>query len=301
MRFRLRRLSLEQKNRYYGLYFILPWLAGFVLLFLVPLIASFRYSLSNLQVTNEGFTLNPIGWANYREALLSHESYVRTLTGSLLNIGVNTPLIVIFSLFFAVLLNQKFRGRVLARAIFFLPVILASGIIASIENGDLMQSVVSSASESTGGGLAIMENLELTVMLIESGMSVTFVDYLTGAVSRIYEIISQSGVQILIFLAGLQSISPSLYEAAKIEGSTGYEAFWKITFPMISPLILTNLVYTIIDSFIRDETSRMIVDTAFKDFNFGLSAAMAWIYFAVIAIVLWVATAIVSRKVYYQD
>lgn len=138
-------------------------------------------------------------------------------------------------------------------------------------------------------------------MLVESGLNLTFVEYLTGAVSRIYEIVSQSGVQILIFLAGLQSISPSLYEAARIEGSTGYEAFWKITFPMISPLILTNLVYTIIDSFISDETSRLVVDTAFKSFDFGLSAAMAWMYFAVIAIVLWITTSIVSRKVFYQD
>lgn len=298
---RLRKLSLEQKNRYYGLYFILPWFVGFLFLFVVPLVASFRYSLSNLKVTNDGFSLDFIGLSNYREALLSHESYVRILTESVMNIAVNTPLIIIFSLFFAVLLNQKFRGRVLARAIFFLPVILASGIIASIENGDLMQSVVRSANDTTGGGLSIMKNMELTVMLVESGLNLTFVEYLTGAVSRIYEIVSQSGVQILIFLAGLQSISPSLYEAARIEGSTGYEAFWKITFPMISPLILTNLVYTIIDSFISDETSRLVVDTAFKSFDFGLSAAMAWMYFAVIAIVLWITTSIVSRKVFYQD
>ncbi|MHA7965271.1 carbohydrate ABC transporter permease [Paenibacillus sp. CAU 1782] len=298
---KFKKLSLEQKNRYYGLYFILPWFVGFLLLFLAPLISSLRYSLSNLQVTNEGFTLDFIGFANYREALFSHESYVRTLSESVIDIAVNTPLIIIFSLFFAVILNQKFRGRVLARAIFFLPVILASGIIASIESGDLMQSVVRSANDTTGGGLSVMKNLELTVMLIESGMSPTLVEYLTGAVSRIYEIVSQSGVQILIFLAGLQSISPSLYEAAKIEGSTGYEAFWKITFPMISPLILTNLVYTIIDSFISDQTSRLVVDTAFKSFNFGLSAAMSWMYFAVIALVLWVTTALVSRKVFYQD
>ncbi|MCK6073878.1 carbohydrate ABC transporter permease [Paenibacillus silvae] len=298
---KFKKLSLEQKNRYYGLYFILPWFLGFLFLFMVPLISSFRYSLSNLQVSNEGFSLEFIGLANFREALFSHESYVRMLTESVLNIVVNTPLIIIFSLFFAVILNQKFHGRVLARAIFFLPVILASGIIASIENGDLMQSVVRSANDMTGGGLSVMKNLDLTIMLLESGMSPILVEYLTGAVSRIYEIVSQSGVQILIFLAGLQSISPSLYEAAKIEGSTGYEAFWKITFPMLSPLILTNLVYTIVDSFIRDQTSRLVVDTAFKSFNFGLSAAMSWIYFAVIALILWVTTAIVSRKVFYQN
>ncbi|MDQ0170573.1 carbohydrate ABC transporter permease [Paenibacillus tundrae] len=298
---KLKKLSLEQKNRYYGLYFILPWFIGFLFLFMVPLISSFRYSLSNLQVSNEGFTLEFIGLANFREALLSHESYVRMLTESVLNIVVNTPLIIIFSLFFAVILNQKFRGRVLSRAIFFLPVILASGIIASIENGDLMQSVVRNANDMTGGGLSVLKNLDLTIMLLESGMSPILVEYLTGAVSRIYEIVSQSGVQILIFLAGLQSISPSLYEAAKIEGATGYEAFWKITFPMLSPLILTNLVYTIVDSFISDQTSRLVVDTAFKSFNFGLSAAMSWIYFAVIALILWVTTALVSRKVFYQN
>ncbi|WP_434751556.1 carbohydrate ABC transporter permease [Paenibacillus amylolyticus] len=298
---KLKKLSLEQKNRYYGLYFILPWFIGFLLLFMVPLISSFRYSLSNLQVSNEGFTLEFIGLANFREALFSHESYVRMLTESVINIAVNTPLIIIFSLFFAVILNQKFHGRVLARAIFFLPVILASGIIASIENGDLMQSVVRSANDMTGGGLSVMKNLNLTIMLLESGMSPIIVEYLTGAVSRIYEIVSQSGVQILIFLAGLQSISPSLYEAAKIEGSTGYEAFWKITFPMLSPLILTNLVYTIVDSFISDQTSRLVVDTAFKSFNFGLSAAMSWMYFAVIALILWVTTVLVSRKVFYQN
>ncbi|MGO4528507.1 carbohydrate ABC transporter permease [Paenibacillus sp. 2TAF8] len=298
---KLKKLSLEQKNRYYGLYFILPWFIGFLLLFMVPLISSFRYSLSNLQVSNEGFTLEFIGLANFREALFSHESYVRMLTESVINIVVNTPLIIIFSLFFAVILNQKFHGRVLARAIFFLPVILASGIIASIENGDLMQSVVRSANDMTGGGLSVMKNLDLTIMLLESGMSPILVEYLTGAVSRIYEIVSQSGVQILIFLAGLQSISPSLYEAAKIEGSTGYEAFWKITFPMLSPLILTNLVYTIVDSFISDQTSRLVVDTAFKSFNFGLSAAMSWMYFGVIALILWVTTTLVSRKVFYQN
>lgn len=298
---RFKRLSLEQKNKYYGLYFILPWFIGFLFLFFIPLLSSLRYSFSNLKVTNDGFSLDFVGWTNFREALFSHESYVRLLTESVVNIAVNTPLVIIFSLFFAVLLNQKFRGRVLARAIFFLPVILASGIIASIENGDLMQSVVRSANDTTGGGLSIMKNLELTVLLVESGMSVTYVEYLTGAVSRIYEIVSQSGVQILIFLAGLQSISPSLYEAAKIEGSTGYESFWKITFPMISPLILTNLVYTIIDSFIRDETSRLVVNTAFQKFEFGLSAAMGWIYFAVIAFVLLITTALVSRKVFYQD
>lgn len=297
----LTKLSLEKKNRYFGLFFIMPWMAGFLLLFLFPLLSSFRYSLSKLQISNDGYTLDYIGLDNYRNILTVHESFVRTLTGSVVDIAVNVPLIVIFSLFTAVLLNQKFRGRALARAIFFLPVILASGIIAEIESGDLMQAVMRSTSEESGSGLSMLRSFELAKLLVESGVSMTIVDYLTNAVNRIYQIISQSGVQILIFLAGLQSISPALYEASRIEGATGYEAFWKITFPMISPLMLTNVIYTIIDSFLNNQTSRLIMETAFGKFDFGLSASMSWLYFAVISMILWVVAMLISRNVFYYD
>jgi ABC-type sugar transport system permease subunit len=124
---------------------------------------------------------------------------------------------------------------------------------------------------------------------------------LTGAVDRIYQIVSQSGVQILIFLAGIQTISPSLYEASTMEGATGYEAFWKITFPMVSPLILVNMIYTIIDSFSRNDMTELIRTTGFTNLNFGLSSAMAWMYFVAIGIILAISSGIVSRKVFYYD
>src|SRR4030095_194801 len=125
--------------------------------------------------------------------------------------------------------------------------------------------------------------------------------YLMDAVERIYQIVSQSGVQILIFLAGIQTISPQLYEASKIEGATGYEAFWKITLPMVSPLILVNVIYTIIDSFSRNNMTTLIKETGFTTFNFGLSSAMAWIYFLVIMIILLVSTYFISKLVLYQE
>lgn len=223
------------------------------------------------------------------------------MTESLLNMVINVPLIVIFSLFAAVLLNQKFKGRGLARAIFFLPVILASGIIASIESGDYMQSVIKNASSSTSGEFAMFQNLQLAKLLYQSGVNHYIVEYLVGAVNRIYQIVTASGVQILIFVAGLQSISGSLYEASKIEGATAYESFWKITFPMISPLILTNVLYSIIDNLLTSPTTRQIRDTAFKNFQFGLSASMAWIYFIIISIFLWLVAVLISRKVFYYD
>jgi len=295
------KLTLYQKQKYGGLWFILPWLTGFLFLFMLPLINSLRYSFSKLTVDEIGFTTAFTGWKNYYNALYEHSYYVRTLTESLLNMVVNVPLIVIFSLFSAVLLNQRFRGRGVARAIFFLPVILASGVLAAIEGGDYMQAIMRGASQQTTEEFTLFENLNLAKVLIESGVHHSFVEYLVNAVNRIYQIITSSGVQILIFMAGLQSISSTLYEASKIEGATAYESFWKITFPMISPLILTNVIYSIVDNLTTSSVSRLIRETAFRSFDFGLSASMALIYFAIITVILWLITWLISKKVFYYD
>ncbi len=177
---------------------------------------------------------------------------------------------------------------------------MASAAIANLDISSFVGgSTLSGSSGESGGGM--LQSFELKKMLTESGLALVFVDYITGAVDRIYEIISSSGVQILIFLAGLQSISPALYEASRIEGATGYEIFWKVTFPMMTPLILTNTVYSIIDSFSRNSINSLISETAFKSFEFGQSAAMSWVYFAVVTAILGISTAIISRKVFYYD
>lgn len=213
---------------------------------------------------------------------------------------VNVPLIVIFSLFIAVVLNQKFIGRSFARSIFFLPVILTSGVILTLESTSLVMAV-NEQNATSGSLINVLSSFELKRLMLEVGVSETIVNYLTGAVDRIYEIVSLSGVQILIFLAGIQTISPQLYEASKIEGATGYEAFWKITFPMVSPLILVNMIYTIIDSFSQNELVTLIRTTAFSQFDFGLSSAMAWIYFLAISLILLISTYLVSRKIFYHE
>jgi len=300
MRFGGKPLTYAQQKALWGSLYVFPWLLGFVFFFAVPIVLSFRYSLSRIDASAEGMSIQFVGLANYREALLVNPNFNRTLAESVTNMVVNVPLIIIFSLFLAVLLNQKFVGRALARAIFFLPVILASGIIANLESSSLVQAVMNQ-NASSGGPIHMLRSFELERMMLEVGVSETIVEYLTGAVDRIYQIISESGVQILIFLAGIQTISPQLYEAAKIEGATGYEAFWKITFPMVSPLILVNVIYTIIDSFSRNAMTDLIITTGFNNFNFGLSSAMAWIYFAIIMLILLVTTYFVSRRVFYQE
>jgi len=298
-----RRLSLTKKRAMMGYLFVLPFIIGLITFFLVPLIQSFIFSLNNLQVSADGsgYQLIPVGFGNYNRAWNVHATYKRDLVEALLYMVTNVPLIIIFSFFAANLLNQKFRGRSLARAIFFLPVIVTSGIILVVDSGDLLQSAM--GLTQSDGQEGAFRAAELTRLLLQSRLSPVFIDYIVSAVDRIYDIVSASGVQILIFLAGLQSISPSLFEASNIEGATGWENFWKITFPMVSPLILVNTVYSIIDTLTNSSNTvmQLIRDIAFANNDYGMSSAMAWIYFvsilAVIGIVIW----LISRSVFYQE
>lgn len=296
-------LNLRQKRDAKGYLFILPWLIGFLLFFLVPLIQSFNFALHRLVLDPDGYTLEFIGFGNFRHALFVHASFNRELTEAAMNMIINVPMILFFSLFVAVLLNQAFRGRMIARAIFFLPVIISAGAISAAEVSNALNQLVMGASEQGGSfeAVGLLRSFELERMLVELNVSDNVVSYLTGAVDRIFEIVSNSGVQILIFLAGLQSVPKSMYEVAKIEGTTGYESFWKVTFPMVSSLILTNVIYTIIDSFSQNALTDMIMDTAFLNYNFGLSAAMAWLYTLVISIFLLVVGYTISKRVFYYN
>lgn len=293
------RFTLQRKRALMGMLFTLPWLIGFIFLFAVPLAQSFQFSLHELKLGESGLELEYLGWDNYKQAFYVHATFNRILTESVIGMAVNVPLIIFFSLFIATVLNQRFRGRSLARMIFFLPVIVSTGVISSLGWADYMSQAIGQTLAE--GGFSSLGSFELKGILYDMGMNRGLVNYLADAVDRIYDIISSSGVQILIFLAGLQSIPPSLYEASRIEGATGYENFWKITFPMMAPLILTNVIYTIIDSFLNSRMASLLKETSFKLFDFGLSAAMSWIYFGVIVLLLGLFTAVISRRAFYYD
>lgn len=248
-----------------------------------------------------GYVLDFVGLKNFKDALLVDATFNRILIDSVGAMLLNVPMILFFSLFTATLLNQKFKGRTMARAIFFLPVILASSAVAAAESAGLINLMGdASAVESAADGGASFNVVSIVRMLADVGLPLAYVDYIVEAIMRIYEIISRSGVQILIFLAALQSVPGSMYEVAKIEGATAYESFWKITFPMVSPLILTNVIYTIIDSFAGSPVTQAIYQTAFKTQNFGLSSAMSWLYTLVIGLVLLVVGWVLSRRVHYN-
>ncbi|MFW6270750.1 MAG: carbohydrate ABC transporter permease [Bacillota bacterium] len=290
-------ISLKKKRNLKGWFFISPFIIGFILFFLYPFIQAFRFSVSSLKIDSQGYELIFTGIQNYKYSLMVHGSYVRELVETIGQMLTNVPMILIYSFFAALLLNQKYKGRFMARVIFFLPVIMASGIVLRMEQGDLMMEAMQGGEENTMLG-PVLEN-----MLFDLPLPVNFLEYIIAAVENIPQIIRASGIQILIFLAGLQSIPASLYEAADVEGATGWESFWMITFPMLTPLILTNIVYTIIDSFIApyNELIELIRGEAFGGGGYGVSSAMAIIYFLAIAFIILLIGKFVSRFVFYYE
>lgn len=293
----MRKMSMDTRRALTGIVFVLPFVIGFIAFFLYPFILSLMFSFSDVSVGASGYELTSVGLENYESALLVHESYVRTLTETVQSMLANVPAILIFSLFVAVLLNQPFRGRGVARVVFFLPVIFNCGAVLLIENYDFLTNTL------TGGSAANPGSEIVTSLFYGLKLPQGVLGYIMNAVRAVPDIIKASGIQILVFLAGLQSVPESLYEASAIEGATGWETFWKVTFPIISPLIPTMIVYTVIDSFTAPNNRMMelIQTTAFRGMGYGVSSAMAWIYFVVIAAILAFVVWLVSKWVFYQE
>ena len=291
--------KLAKNKGLYGYIFIAPLLFGLIVLFGIPIMQSIVFSFCKITISANGFSPTFNGFSNYYKVLFEETTYREAVARSILNMLLNVPLITIFSFFVANILNQKFFGREVIRVIFFLPLVLSSAALISFDNADMLQGTMASGGfkEATSilGGF---ESVNFAEFLIESGFPSKLVEYLTTAADRIYEIVILSGVQVLLFLAGLQSIPRSAYEAASIEGATGWECYWKITFPLISPIVFTCVIFTIIDSFAAssNETVNLIQSTAFDNQNFGLSSAMSWIYFVMIIIILAVVSLVLKKS-----
>ena len=300
--------SLDKRKARAGWIFVLPFVIGFVLIYLPIVYDSIWYSFHTMKpVMGGGMEFTFVGWANYNEALFVNPDYVTTLINGLKNMVFDIPMILIFSLFMAVLLNQKMAGRAVFRAIFFIPVILSTGIMESIDAQNVLGDYMDSAEGiDDGSGQSAASDI-ISVMDVEkmfSGMAVGqgLVEYVTVAINNIYNIVNRSGVQMLIFLSGLQSISPAIYESVQIDGATSWETFWKITFPMISPMILVNAVYTIIDSFTTDSNIVMkFISSIYQQADGNvISSAMAWMYFLIVIGIIAIVAAVFSAFVFYQ-
>lgn len=294
-------LPYERRKQLYGYGFISLWLVGTVLFFLIPLVRSLWFSFNNVGIDINRTVLTWNGLGNYDDIINKDPKYLALLKDTLIETAWKTPLILIFSLFIAVMLNQKFRGRTLARAVFFMPAIIATGPVYKIISGDM---------DSTGNTQAAQFSTLFSTDLIGSllqflgiyGISDRMSGLISGIADNIFGIVWSSGIQILLFLGALQNIPPSAKEAAQIEGATAWEFFWKITLPYVSPFILANLIFTVIDSFTSPTNAVMERILSVKEeLKFGVASAMAWGYFIIIAAAIGLLTFIVNKFIYYEN
>lgn len=286
------RLSYERRKKWIGFSFIVPWLIGCLTFFLRPFLDTLRYSLSNVKILDEGVAVTFAGLKNYAAAFAEDENFLPLFLESMGDTVFQVPVVLLFSLFVGVILNQEFRGRTFFRAVFFMPVIIASGVVISLIRGDGYSDVL------LGGGM-LFQASSFETLLLKAGMHEELVNAMMMVINNIFELSWKSGVQILIFLAGFKTISPALYEVAKIEGANAWETFWKVTIPLLSPVIIVNLIYTIVDTF-SDYLNPMIVyiQDNLSKLNVAYASAMAWIYFLSVLAITAVVMAVLSRKAF---
>ena len=298
-----KRSRLTAKRERWGYFFTLPIILGLLFFFFRPMVESLRISFGDIRIDG-GYTIPFNGLENYQWILTVDDQYIRLLVDSSMSMFINVPIILVISFFVAMLLKSPFRGRTLFRCIFFLPVILSSGVMGSMQMDDIISSMltVGTSQDVTGEVLSKSQQM-ISNLLLGANLSPQIAEYILYAINNIISIMNVSGIQILIFLAALQSISPSLYEASAIEGATAWENFWKITLPMVSPQVLVVAVYTIIDSFVSTTNPIMeyIKAAAFDKSQWGESAAMAWLYFLIVIAVLGVFYLLVKRLIFHYE
>ncbi len=319
------RLSMRSKRAISGYLFILPFIVGFVVFMMVPLFTSLEMSFSQVTVSSTGFAIDPyfgleggqtiaqaieekgfggmlldlLGLDNYQYALTVDPTYNQLLVEEITKIATHTIAIIVVSFVIAILLNQEFKGRAFVRAIFFLPVILSSGVLVNLESDNIlmsgMQELISEQTPFTVTD-TMMEILTLT------GLGSGLLDVVFELIAEVYTIVMSSGIQIVVFLSGLQNVPKSLYEAADVEGCTKWEAFWMITFPMVSPLLIVNIIYTIVDFFTKmDGDLADLLDENLLNFHYDRMSAMSWIYFAITLAMIGFSALVLSKGVVSSD
>lgn len=298
--------SMRRKKQLIGFLFTMPALIGVVWLFITPMIRSLYMSFSSVafDITAGKAISTFIGTRNYIAALAEDPNFNYYLVTSLTQMGTNVPIIVFFSFFASTLINQKFKGRSFARFMFFLPLVISSATVLTLDSTDIYQRIMADANyKSLDSATGFLQSLQIGTLIQYTGLPQSLSVFIQTAITSVFKTISLSGVQIIILLAALQSVPRSLYEMAIVEGATAWEIFWKITFVLISPMLLLCTLYSVIDSFIAYDNLVLLAvnNQMYKVGNIGLASAMAWIYFAVVALILGLIVLIGSKMVFYYD
>ncbi len=282
-----KQLTLAHKNAWIGRAFVLPFVLGFIFFFSYPLIQCIRLSFGNVDITTGGYNIRFCKFENFSYIFTEDLYYGENLIRSLVEVLWKVPSIIVVSCFLAIMLNQKFHGRTFMRAISFLPAVISSGLVLETMNQDVViSSMVSGKSVSNG---AIIQSTGLQDLLVSAGFSEKITDLFTVLSDNMFSLLWLSGVQVILFLTALQSIPTSLYEAADVEGASKWECFWKITFPMICPIMLVVAVYTVVDLFTSTDNAVMRqVLTATNNIQLGWASAMSIIYSVILGIVLFI-------------
>lgn len=290
-----RAVSYEMKKRNSGYLFISLWLVGFSLLFLVPFVTSIVYSFTDVQIDVGRLIMEPVGFANFRRMFLEDTDFLPSFWATITSL-VKVPFIVMLSLFIALLLNQNFHGRTLARSVFFLPVIIMSGPVMTILNTDTFFSAVLGSERAS----TLVEFASAQDLLKTAGLDNVVSSYIVNVTSQLFTLVWSSGIQILIFLSGLQAVPQQYYEVAAVEGATSWEKFWKITFPSVAPMMLVNIVYTMVDLLLGDSSSMYSrIQFAISQVDYSYAASMALVCFAVWAALILAVYWIINRYVHY--
>lgn len=270
--------SLAQREAITGLLFISPWIVGALLFLAYPFINSFWYALNNIRITPIGKSFTFVGYGNFTQILLSDADFPTQLIDYLMTTIISVPIIVVFALMIAMMLNSNIKAKGFFRLIFFLPVIIVSGPILGM------------ITQQGAGSITAIDTQAIT-NAIRDALPYSLSEPISEIFENMITILWYSGVQILIFLSGLQKIDRSMYEAAKIDGGSGWECFWKITLPMIKPLILLNCVYTVV--FISNNNQNPIIEliksamfSGTKEKGYGYASAMAWMYSLVVLLIV---------------
>ena len=293
--------GLQKRKAIAGYLFISPFIIGFLAFMVKPFFQSLYMSFCDVQLGSG--IIQPIweGLMNYKHAFMVDPEYNRLLVEEISRMVIYSLAIMVFSFFVALILNQEFKGRALVRAVFFLPVILSSGVILGLESDNQLMATLATQIETTTSNISITDALEQ--VLTTAGVGTRAFEKVFEIIDNIYDVAIASGIQIIIFLSGLQTISSSMYEAAEIEGCTKWESLWKITFPMISSLFLVNWIYTVIDFCMRSDNGviEKIQKVMIDQMNYGLASAMSWVYFLIVLAFVGITSGIISRGVYYYE
>ena len=285
-----KKMTMHQKEALFGWVFVAPFVLGFLIFMLYPLVTSLRLSVSQLTKSTGISDMVFIGVDHFRRAFVEDVNFVPNLLNTVKETLLNTPFIMVFSLIIAVLLNKKIRFRPFFRLVFFLPFVVGTGYVANM----LSQLGVTQQSTEMVQGILNVDSLQGLI-------PVEWISAVMSFMERVIQVLWKTSVQVLLFLSGLQGISTSLYESARVDSATEWEMFWKITMPMISPTMLLVCVYTIIDSFtdINNSVIQYFYTYAFTGSQYEYASAIAWIYFAFIVVFLGIVFAIFKPLVFY--